>query len=209
VEIPGETGRMTIPDPAWKERTQKERWFPGDTANMAIGQGFVLVTPLDMACFAASVARNETYTKPTILHNPKAPMQHSEPIGLTPVQRQALLEGMERCTMHGGTAHILTEIPNLKVPGVRIAGKTGTAQKKVTKDGVTGNINYAWFICFAPIENPEIAVAVVVEGEDIVGAGESFGGGTYALPVASAVLKKYFEKKETAAIVEKQKFQVQ
>ncbi len=205
VEIPGETGRMVIPDPAWKERTQKERWVPGDTANMSIGQGFVLVTPLDMACFAASVARDETYTKPTILHNPKAPTQHTPPIGLTPVQRQALLAGMEGCTIYG-TGHWLTQFANLRIPGVRVAGKTGTAQKKVTKDGVTGNINYAWFICFAPIENPEIALAVVVEGENI---GENFGGGSYALPVASAVLKKYFEKKEAAAIVAREKFQLQ
>ena len=205
VEIPGETSRMVIPDPAWKEKTQKERWFPGDTANMAIGQGFVLVTPLDMACFVASVARDETYTKPTILHNPKAPTQHTAPIGLTPIQRQALLEGMEGCTTHG-TAKWLTQMANLRVPGVRIAGKTGTAQKRVTKDGVTGNINYAWFICFAPVENPEIAMAVVVEGETI---GENFGGGTYAIPVASAVLRKYFEKKEAAALIEKEKFQVQ
>jgi len=205
VEIPGETGRMVIPDPAWKERTQKERWFPGDTANMSIGQGFVLVTPLDMACFVASVARDEIYTKPTILHNPKAPTQHSPSIGLTPAQRQALLAGMEGCTVYG-TANYITKFPNLRVPGVRIAGKTGTAQKLVTKDGKTGFINYAWFICFAPIENPEIAMAVVVEGEKI---GENFGGGSYAVPVASAVLKKYFEKKEAAALAEKQKFHVQ
>jgi penicillin-binding protein 2 len=204
IELPGETGRMVIPDPAWKERTQKERWFPGDTANTSIGQGFVLVTPLDMACFAASVARNELFTKPTILHNPRASTQHAPPIGLTPIQRQALLEGMEGCTTHG-TAKWLTQMPNLRVPGVRIAGKTGTAQKQITKDGKTGFINYAWFICFAPIENPEIAMAVVVEGENI---GENFGGGTYALPVASAVMKKYFEKKAAGA-VEKQKFQVQ
>ena len=205
IEIPGETGRMLIPDPAWKEKSQHERWFPGDTANMAIGQGFVLVTPLDMACFVASVARNEVYTKPTILHNPHAPTQHTPSIGLTPAQRQALLEGMEGCTTHG-TAKFLTQMANMRVPGVRIAGKTGTAQKRVTKDGKTGNINYAWFICFAPIENPEIAMAVVVEGENI---GENFGGGTYAIPVASAVLKKYFEKKTAAAAADAQKFKVQ
>ena len=204
IELPGETGRMVIPDPAWKEQTQKERWFPGDTANTSIGQGFVLVTPLDMACFAASVARNEVFTKPTILHNPNAPTQHTPSIGLTPIQRQALLDGMEGCTTIG-TAKWLTQMKNLKIPGVRVAGKTGTAQKRVTKDGKTGNINYAWFICFAPIENPEIAMAVVVEGENI---GENFGGGTYALPVASAVMKKYFEKKAIAANTVKENFKV-
>ena len=204
IELPGETSRMVIPDPVWKEQTQKERWFPGDTANMSIGQGYVLVTPLDMACFAASVGRNELFTKPTILHNPNAPTQHAPPIGLTPSQRQALLTGMEETTTIG-TAHILTDLKILQVPGVRIAGKTGTAQKRVTKEGVTGTINYAWFICFAPIENPEIAMAIVVEGENI---GENYGGGTYAVPVASAVLKKYFEKKTIAANTVKENFKV-
>ena len=191
IELAAETTRMLIPEPEWKQRTQKENWFPGDTANMSIGQGFVLVTPLQMACFAASVARNETFTKPTLLHNPKAPTQHTEPIGLTPVQRAALLEGMEGCTTFG-TAHYLTTIPNLRVPGVRIAGKTGTAQKRVRQGDKIGTINCAWFICFAPVENPEIAIAVMLEGDKL---GESFGGGFHSAPVASSILKKYFEKK--------------
>ncbi len=189
IELPGETSRMVVPDPAWKEKTQKERWFPGDTANMSIGQGYVLVTPLDMACFAASVARDELYTKPTILHDPHAPTQHAPPIGLTPAQRTALLEGMEGCTTYG-TAKFLA-LPKMKIPGVRIAGKTGTAQKRVIKDGKVGTINCAWFICFAPLEKPEIAIAVMIEGENL---GENFGGGTYAMPVAQAILQKYFEK---------------
>jgi len=198
IELPGETGRMAIPDPAWKERTQKERWYPGDLANMSIGQGYVLVTPLDMACFAASVARDEVYTKPTILHKPDAPTQHAPSIGLTPAQRAVLLEGMEGCTTYG-TAKFLA-LPSMKIPGVRIAGKTGTAQVRVVKEGQLGTINCAWFICFAPLEKPEIAIAVMVEGENL---GETFGGGTYAMPVAHAILKKYFEKKTAAAAAPK------
>ncbi len=190
IELPGETGRMLIPDPAWKQEKQNEKWFPGDTANMAIGQGFVLVSPLGMACFAASVARNELYTKPTLLHDPNAPKQHAPPIGLTPGERAALLEGMEGCTTFG-TASIITK-PLYKIPGVRIAGKTGTAQKRVTRDGKTGNINYAWFICFAPLENPEVAVAVMIEGNEV---GESTAGGLYSAPIANKILAKYFEKK--------------
>ena len=189
IELPGETSRMVIPDPEWKQKTQQEHWFPGDTANMAIGQGYVLVTPLDMACFAASVARDEVYTKPTILHNPQAPTQHAAAIGLSPAQRAALLTGMEGCTTYG-TAKFLS-LPRMKIPGVRIAGKTGTAQKRVMKDGKVGTINCAWFICFAPLEKPEIAIAVMIEGENI---GENFGGGAYAMPVAHAILQKYFEK---------------
>ena len=69
-----------------------------------------------------------------------------------------------------------------------------TAQKTATVDGKTGTINIAWFICFAPVEKPEIAIAVALVGDT---PGEEFGGGRNAGPVASAILKKYFEKKTT------------
>ncbi len=185
IELPNEPRRMVVPDPAWKERTQNGKWFPGDTANMSIGQGYVLENPLNMACFAASVARGETYTKPTLVHNAEAPVQHSEPIGLTTEQRAALIEGMEGCVTHG-TAKVLTTIAATRIPNLRIAGKTGTAQ-------IPGNKNAAWFICFAPVENPEIAVAVMIEGEI---PGDEFGGGRNAGPVAQAILRKWKEKKD-------------
>ncbi|MCF7688966.1 MAG: peptidoglycan glycosyltransferase [Cephaloticoccus sp.] len=188
IQLPHETSRMVIPDQKWKVEHVGQNWFPGDTANMAIGQGFVLVTPLDMACFVASVARGEVFTKPTLLHQANAPTQHAEPIGLTPKQRAALLKGMEDCTTIG-TAKVLTNLPALRVPNVRIAGKTGTAQ-------IPGNKNVAWFICFAPIENPEIAIAVAIEGDT---AGEEFGGGLYAAPVASRIMQEYFRKKNQPA----------
>ncbi|HTU03509.1 MAG TPA: penicillin-binding transpeptidase domain-containing protein, partial [Candidatus Sulfotelmatobacter sp.] len=97
-------------------------------------------------------------------------------------------------TMAGGTAHILTTLDVLRVPGVRIAGKTGTAQIRRPQ----GEVDEAWFICFAPLENPEIAIAVGIEGDE---PGENFAGGRYAVPVASAVLKKYFEKRQASAAV--------
>ena len=183
-----ETRGMIIPDPAWRERVRHEKWFPGDTANMSIGQGDVLVTPLEMACFAASVARGEVYTKPTLLHDPSAAPQHTESIGLSPAQRAVLLGGMEDCTTYG-TADVLTKLKELRIPGLRIAGKTGTAQ-------IGDKKTIAWFICFAPVENPEIAVAVAIEGDT---PGETVGGGRYAAPVAQAVLKVWWEKKSRPA----------
>jgi penicillin-binding protein 2 len=194
IELPGETRGMIIPDAKWLRKTRDEAWTDGHTANMAIGQGDVLVTPLEMACLAASIARGETVTKPTLLHDAGRPPQHSEPIGLTPSQRAALVAGMVGCVTHG-TAKLLNTIPSLEIPGIQIAGKTGTAQKRVVKDGKVGNINFAWFICFAPAENPRIAMAVMIEGDTI---GENFGGGMHAAPVAAAVIKKYFEKQARA-----------
>lgn len=155
---------------------------------MAIGQGDVLVTPLQMACFVASVARDELTTTPTLLHQDNRPAQHSARSGLNPTQYAALLEGMEACTTTG-TAKVL-QSPFMKIPGLRVAGKTGTAQKQTPK----GTINFAWFICFAPIENPQIAIAAVVEGDT---PGEETAGGRYALPIAQAILKKWDEKLKT------------
>ncbi|HVU32454.1 MAG TPA: penicillin-binding transpeptidase domain-containing protein [Opitutaceae bacterium] len=186
IELP-ETNRMIIPDPAWKRKYENAAWTDGDTANMAIGQGYILVTPLQMACYAASLARGEVYTKPTLIHDPNRPTQHTEPIGLTPAQRAVLVKGMIGCTLpgEGNTASVLSTIDAYRIPGVAIAGKTGTAQ-------VPGHKNIAWFICFAPADNPQIAMAVAVEGDT---PGETFAGGTHAAPVAALVMKKYFEKK--------------
>lgn len=188
IELPNEPRRATIPDPAWKERTQDTRWFPGDTANMAIGQGYILENPINMACFAASLARDEVYTKPTLLHRPDAPRQQHDPIGLKLSDRLAILAGMEACTTTG-TAKTL-QLPLYKIPGLRIAGKTGTAQ-------IPGGKNAAWFICFAPLENPEIAIAVMLEGDT---PGEEYGGGTNAAPVAGQILRTYFDKKNHPAL---------
>jgi penicillin-binding protein 2 len=195
IELPGETKHMIVPDSAWKERVQSERWFPGDTANLSIGQGFLRVTPLQMACFAASVARGETTTLPTILHDPNRPTQHSEPIGLDPDQRAALIDGMEGCIANPlGTGHATLTLPLFVIPGVRVAAKTGTAS--VAVGGGKGNIDIAWFICFAPVEHPQIAVAVALQG---VTPGETFGGGREAGPIALTILKKYFSKQAAVA----------
>jgi penicillin-binding protein 2 len=145
---------------------------------------------MEMACFVASLARGETTTRPTLLHDPHRAPQHTEPIGLTPAQYAAVVEGMEGCTTHG-TAKIFAT-PTYGIPGLRIAGKTGTAQ--TTRDG--NKINIAWFVCFAPAENPKIALAVAIEGDT---PGEQFAGGHYAAPVAQAVLKAWFEKSQRAA----------
>jgi penicillin-binding protein 2 len=165
-----------------------EAWQGGDTAQFAIGQGFVDVTPLQMACFAASVARNEVWTQPFLLHDPNRPPQKTEPIGLTPEQRAALLTGMEQVTRRPfGTARILDD-PQLlaPLPGLRIAAKTGTAQKQTEK----GMINFAWLIAFAPVDQPRIALAIAIEGDT---PGEETGGGRYASPVAHAILQAWLE----------------
>ncbi|MDR2200775.1 MAG: hypothetical protein LBN94_01550, partial [Puniceicoccales bacterium] len=82
IDLPFETERMLIPTPDWKEKKGFGKWFPGDTANTSIGQGYVLVSPLQMACFMASLAKNRTQTIPHILHDENHRQDSSPPIGL-------------------------------------------------------------------------------------------------------------------------------
>lgn len=189
IELPFETKSSLVPDPDWKRRAREEKWFDGDTANYSIGQGFLGVTPLQMACFIASVARGETLTQPHLVHEPNRPRQKTDPIGIPAASYQALLRGMEQTvTSPKGTARSLNSAL-LKIPGLRTAGKTGTAQVSTPK----GKLNLAWFICYAPVERPEIAIAVMIEGDT---PNEELGGGRYAVPVAQGILKTWWEKKQ-------------
>ncbi len=186
IELPYESGRMNIADPAWKKENRGEGWTDGDTANMSIGQGFLLFSPLQMACFAASIARGELHTPPSILHDPARPPLRTEEIGLTAAQHATLIEGMVR-TVQIGTARRLKLIPELRSLG--IAGKTGTAQVPNPKGG--RQLNIAWFVGFAPADSPRIAIAVAMEGHV---PGEEYGGGVIAAPIAGEILKTWSAK---------------
>jgi penicillin-binding protein 2 len=185
LQLPYEATRMFVPDPAWKLARRDERWFPGDTANVSIGQGDLALTPLQMACFTASLARGETLTPPALLHDPTRPRLHTPAIGLPVAGVAALFAGLEAVSQTG-TGRIL-QTPSYRVPGLRIAGKTGTAQKRTPE----GTLNFAWFIGFAPAENPRIALAIMMEGDT---PGEDTGGGRYAAPVAGAIFKAWAAK---------------
>jgi penicillin-binding protein 2 len=182
IELPYEV-RSQLPDPA--ALRQAHSWTDGDTANISIGQGAITETPVNLACFAASIARGETWTKPTLIHDPNRPDQHTESLGITADQRAIIVRGMEGVLTHG-TGKILAE-PSMQdylVPGLTIAGKTGTAQLPDKTDA-------AWFICFAPSDHPLIALAVVIKGDV---AHEEFGGGRFAVPVAARIVQAYFKK---------------
>jgi penicillin-binding protein 2 len=193
IELPGESHAMIVPDPAWKRKNRNEPWTDGDTANLSIGQGDLRFTPLQMACWAASLARDETTTVPTLLHDPNRPAQHSEPLGLTPAQREDLVKGMVAATdttYPSDTASLLSTIAAYRIPGVQIAGKTGTATVTALHTDI------AWFICFAPAYDPQIAVAVAVQGD--VGH-QDFGGAFHSAPIADMILQAYFRKHPVAA----------
>jgi penicillin-binding protein 2 len=175
IELPYETHRTLVPTPAWKKTHKKESWTAGDTANTSIGQGFLLVTPLQMGAFAASLARGECRTQVTLLHNPKALRQKTTPLGIPEEAHTRLLNGMELTSISGTGRRI-------QIPGLKIAAKTGTAQVTVKGEPM----ELAWCLTFAPLDNPKVAVVVVVEEVD---SSERFQGGLTATPIAKKVLE--------------------
>lgn len=181
IEVYGETHRMLVPDPAWKRERLNQPWYAGDTVNVSIGQGYLLVTPLQMACFAASVARAETHTRATIIRRDAAtPVRHAgEPIDLAASQYGLILEGMAEAG-RVGTARLAA------APNMPVAGKTGTSQ--VQKDGEPTTL--AWFVGFSPVDDPQIAAAVMVEG--VPEEETNYQGGSTAAPIAKVVFEAFF-----------------
>jgi penicillin-binding protein 2 len=185
IELPFETSRIVVPSMSWKREQVGAGWVPGDTANTSIGQGFLLVTPLQMATFMASLARGETRTQPTLLAlsaEAASQVEHGgEPIGLNDREWRQIWEGMERVVGPDGTGRLV------QIAGLRIAGKTGTADFRAHGE----EINLAWFVGCAPVENPQIAVAVMVEGSS---AADSFHGGSTAGPVAKDIFLEFIQQ---------------
>ena len=184
IELLSESRLTLVPDPKWKRSKLLGAWTGGDTANMAIGQGFLRLTPLQMACFTSSLARRQTRTKPTLIHDPMrrfASVEHGGfAIGLSESEYAALIEGMETA-VQTGTARCA------QIGSLRIAGKTGTAQFRANNQ----NTSLAWFLAFAPVDDPKIAVAVVVQGMD---AEDHYEGGLTAAPIGRAVMEAFFLK---------------
>jgi penicillin-binding protein 2 len=185
IELPFETSRLVVPSKEWKREHVKAGWVPGDTANTAIGQGFLLVTPLQMATFMASLSRGETRTQPTLLAHAADDVKQvnhgGEPIGLNQGEWDDLWEGMRRVVGPDGTGRLV------QIEGLSIAGKTGTADFRAHGE----EVNLAWFIGCAPAEDPQIAVAVMVEGSS---AADSFHGGSTAGPVAKDIFLEFIKQ---------------
>lgn len=179
-ELPYAASRgLVVPDRAYKKRIGAGPWNDGDTANVSIGQGYLLTTPLHMACVAASIARGETRTVPSVIHSVERTGQHvgAEPIGLNREQLEALRGGMVRC-VEEGTARVA------RIEGLPYAGKTGTSE--YFKKGVKAHL--AWMIGYAPADHPVVAFAVLVEGQ----TDTNTWGGKTAGPVAKEMLEAWW-----------------
>lgn len=181
VDIAGENAGL-VPDAAWKKETLQEQWSLGDTYNTSIGQGNLLVTPLQLAQGYAALANGGTLLRPYMVQqvtdaNKQVIAQNKPQVVradfIDKKNMDIVRQGM-RATVLEGTAHSLRDLP------VTVAAKTGTAQ-------IGQGRTHAWFSSFAPYDNPSIAMVILVES-----GGE---GSLVALPVAKEVYQWYFTRK--------------
>jgi penicillin-binding protein 2 len=185
IDLPYEASGL-VPSPAWKQRTQKVQWFPGETVSVSIGQGGVTVTAMQMARLVAAIGNGGRLVQPHLIKTLKgSPVEFKAPIalGLKPSTVAAVKAGMAAVVAPGGTGW------RAQLPGIRVAGKTGSAQvvthaRLETDRRAHAYQPHGWFMCFAPVESPRIAMAVMVE--------HGTAGGQSAAPIAGQILAHFF-----------------
>lgn len=171
IDLPGEKAGV-YPSSAWKLKTYKKPWLPGETISVSIGQGYFLATPLQIANGIAMIANKGQHLTPHLLKKSTGAVAVSpiaRPDGR--IQFNGTIQDFERMQLamedvvKKGTAH------SVYTNAYRMAGKTGTAQVKSIAQGKTYNEaaldsrhwDHGWFVSFAPVDNPQIAIAVIVE----------------------------------------------
>ncbi|MEI9966744.1 MAG: penicillin-binding protein 2 [Candidatus Moraniibacteriota bacterium] len=185
IDFPSEAEGF-IPDPAWKKKTFGERWYVGDDYNSSIGQGFVTATPLQILNAVAAIANGGTLYEPRIAQETRSGDGKIETIPpkvvrdhlISPDILKIVREGM-RETVTEGTAQQLKTLP------IEVAGKTGTAQFGGEEK------THGWFVSFAPYNDPQLALIVLVEGQ----AEEGYN----AVPIASDAYQWYFGNRDEKA----------
>ncbi|MDX1386930.1 MAG: penicillin-binding transpeptidase domain-containing protein, partial [bacterium] len=173
-----------IPTSEWKQKRHKNPWKNSDNLGNAIGQGYNLVTPLQNALMVGRFANGGKRIQPKLLRKESETPDPLLDWNINEKQFAFLKEALVQVVEGpGGTGK------NARLSGIHVGGKTGTAQVVglERKGKVKGNSeDHAWFVAFAPAENPEIALAVLVE--------HGGGGGAVAAPIAQKVLAAYFGK---------------
>ncbi len=167
IDLPQERSGL-VPDPEWKKRKRKESWYPGDTCQMAIGQGDLLVTPLQVAEEFAAIANGGRLVRPHVISRIEGEEQSAKSMRATSLGlKKTTLADLRRClkavVAPGGTAERIAS------DRYAIAGKTGTAENSSGKP-------HAWFAGYAPADNPRLVVVVIVE--------HGGHGGLVAAPIA-------------------------
>jgi penicillin-binding protein 2 len=190
VDLPHEAPGL-IPTPEWKLRTQKTPWYAGETVSVAIGQGQVMVTPLQLARLAAAVASG-TLVQPHLVRaksDRAVEWPAPQPLGFRPETLEIVRDGLWAVVNEHGTGW------RAQLPGLDVCGKTGSAQvvtRERLKRGPSAGIQpHAWFVAFAPKENAKIALCVLVE--------HGRAGAEAAAPVAREILQAFFRQGDAPA----------
>jgi penicillin-binding protein 2 len=176
IDVPGERPGF-VPSKEWKVQAKGEPWYVGDTYNLSIGQGDLLVTPLQDALMTAEVANGGFAIKPHFVDVPGQTYASTTSLA-DPADIQTVRLGM-RDTVTYGSGRALSNFP------IPVAGKTGTAQWRNDK------ANHAWFTAFAPFDKPEITVTVMIE--------EGGEGSTTAVPVTRDILQAWYNERQSGA----------
>ena len=182
-DLPGTAQRYgTVPDAAWKMRRYKQQWSAADSLNASIGQGYVSVSPLQLAVMTARIASGKNLQPSLIYGHEKPP---GPPLPFTPEQLAVTHDGMFRVVNGNGTGGG----SRIDIGGIKMAGKTGTAQVRalVTRGhfGDWKSRDHALFVCYAPADAPRYAMAVVVEHGTF--------GARAAAPIAKDVMTFLFD----------------
>lgn len=183
IELSGEASGF-IPDPEWKVKTMGEPWYLGDTYHMGIGQGDVLVTPLQLNQMTAAIANGGVWCKPRLLYQDKV---QCEDLGVSPEHLASVIEGMKAACSPGGTA-----FPFFDKKPVEVACKTGTSEFG-PKDEKGRRKTHALITLMAPADNPQIALTVLLEANE---EHPFLEGSADAGPIAKKVLTWWMEQKQ-------------
>jgi penicillin-binding protein 2 len=197
IDISGEKPGL-LPSPVWKERVYKQPWYPGETVNLGVGQGYLLVTPLQLAHIAGVLGERGRSFRPRLVkgfrdadgHVKLLPAVEDKPVtGISNADWDTVIDamvGVTHCGSYCGTGAIA-----FKGAAYVAGGKTGTAQVYTVAQNAKYNAkalpetlrDHAWFIAFAPVDAPKIAVAVLVENAGF--------GASNAAPIARKVMDTY------------------
>jgi penicillin-binding protein 2 len=185
IDLPSEEPGL-MPSAEWAERVYHRKWYAGETISVAIGQGAVITTPLQLARMIGGIAMGGVFKQPHLLKD--APNVGEERFALSEPTVEKITDAMYGVVNEdGGTAR------NVRLPGIEVSGKSGTAQVigYATREKFGKQKKFednAWFVGYAPKRNPEIVVAVLVQE-----SGKH--GGEAAGPVVRDVIKAYYDKK--------------
>ncbi len=183
VDLPAEQSGL-MPSEEWKQRVYHQKWFPGETISVAIGQGAIVTTPLQLAHTIGGIAMGGIFKQPHLLKDAK--QVREERFHISEDTTEKITQAMFGVVNEGGTA------AGVRLEGIELCGKTGSAQvigsEGLKRAGRQSQFkDNAWFVGYAPRRNPEIVVSVLVqEGEH---------GASAAAPLARDVIKAYYDKK--------------